>query len=108
MKRCFPNSARLGNVITAIATILTLSGGVSWSQSTRAIKIVVPYAPGGVTDVLARVMADEIGRARGPTMVVENRPGASGAIGTEAASRAAPDGNTLLINTSDMLVLCHE
>jgi tripartite-type tricarboxylate transporter receptor subunit TctC len=94
--------------VTAIATILvTLSGGVSWSQSTRTIRIVVPYAPGGVTDVLARVMADEIGRARGPTMVVENRPGASGAIGTEAASRAAPDGNTLLINTSDMLVIPH-
>ena len=67
----------------------------------------MPYAPGGVTDVLARLLAEEIGRVRGPTMLVENRPGAGGAIGTEAASRAAPDGNTLLINTSDMLVIPH-
>ena len=67
----------------------------------------MPCAPGGVTDVLARLLAEEIGRVRGPTMLVENRPGAGGAIGTEAASRAAPDGNTLLINTSDMLVIPH-
>src|SRR5262249_54791436 len=65
------------------------------------------YAPGGVTDALARLLAEEIGRVRGPTMLIENRPGAGGAIGTEAASRAAPDGNTLLINTSDMLVIPH-
>jgi tripartite-type tricarboxylate transporter receptor subunit TctC len=94
-------------VIPAVAAVLvTLSGGAAWSQA-RTIRIVVPYAPGGVTDVLARLLAEQIGRVQGTTMLIENRPGASGAIGTEAASRAAPDGNTLLINTSDMLVIPH-
>jgi tripartite-type tricarboxylate transporter receptor subunit TctC len=67
----------------------------------------VPFPPGGVTDVLARLLADEIRRAQGTTMVIENRPGAGGAIGTEVVSRAVPDGDTLLINTSDMLVIPH-
>jgi tripartite-type tricarboxylate transporter receptor subunit TctC len=108
MKRRLRDFAPLRSVIPAIAvTLLTLSGGAAWSQATRTIRIVVPYAPGGVTDVLARLLAEHIGRAQGPTMLIENRPGASGAIGTEAVSRAAPDGNTLLINTSDMLVIPH-
>jgi tripartite-type tricarboxylate transporter receptor subunit TctC len=58
----------------------------------------VPCAsPGGGSDVLARLMAEHIGRAQGVTVMVENRPGASTAIGTEAVARAAPDGSTLLI-----------
>jgi tripartite-type tricarboxylate transporter receptor subunit TctC len=104
----FNNSALFGSVILAIAAfLLALSGGAALAQAARTIRIVVPYVPGGVTDVLARLMADEIGRAQGVTMLIENRPGASGAIGTEAVSRAAPDGSTLLINTTDMLIIPH-
>jgi tripartite-type tricarboxylate transporter receptor subunit TctC len=81
-----------------VAVILaTLSGHNAWSQTARTIKIVVPFPPGGPTDILARVLAEQIGSAQGPTMVIENRPGAGSVIGTEAVSRAAPDGNTLLI-----------
>ena len=60
------------------------------SQSGRTIRLVVPVPPGASTDAVARLMAEQIGRAQGVTIVVENRPGASGMIGTEEVSRAAP------------------
>jgi len=74
-----------------------LIGHAAWSQPARTIKIVVATTPGGVIDFLARLLAEQIGRVQGPTVVVENRPGASEVIGIEAVARAAPDGNTLLI-----------
>ena len=55
--------------------------------------------PGGSTDILARLLAEQIGRQQGPTAVIENRPGAGTVIGSEAVSRAALDGSTVLINT---------
>jgi hypothetical protein len=65
------------------------------------------YAPQQTLDFLARVLGEEIGRAQGPTMVIENRPGAGSIIGTEAVSHAAPDGNTLLlINTPTFVIIC--
>jgi tripartite-type tricarboxylate transporter receptor subunit TctC len=57
--------------------LVMLSGHGAWSQTARPIRIVVPYPPGGVTDVLARLLAEQIGRAQGPAIVVENRAGAS-------------------------------
>jgi tripartite-type tricarboxylate transporter receptor subunit TctC len=89
-------------VLAGIAA--TTTGQDAWSQSARTIKIIVPLAPGGGADILARLMADQISRAQSPTVVVENRPGAGSAIGTEAVSRAAPDGNTLLINTPNLII----
>jgi tripartite-type tricarboxylate transporter receptor subunit TctC len=88
-------------------TLIGLSGHGAWSQATRTIKIVVLVSPGGASDLLARLLAEQIGRAQGQTMLIENRPGASQIIGTEAVSRAAPDGNTLLINSPDSLVIPH-
>jgi tripartite-type tricarboxylate transporter receptor subunit TctC len=94
--------------VTAVAiTVFMLSGHGAWSQPTRTIKIVVPASAGGVIDLLARLLGEQIGRAQGPTMLIEDRPGAGGVIATEAASRAAPDGNTLLINSPDSLVIPH-
>jgi tripartite-type tricarboxylate transporter receptor subunit TctC len=88
--------------------LIGLSGHGAWShQATRTIKVVVPVSPGGASDLLARLLAEQIGRAQGQTMLIENRPGASQIIGTEAVSRAAPDGNTLLINSPDSLVIPH-
>ena len=72
-------------------------GHSAWSQTTRTIKIVVPFPAGGGADILARLMADYIARTYGPTTVIENRPGAGTVIATEAVSRAAPDGNTVLV-----------
>ena len=80
-----------------VALLFSVAGGNAGSQTNRTIKIVVAVPPGGNTDIVARVLADQIGRAHGPAMVIENRPGAGSAIATEAVARAAPDGNTLLI-----------
>jgi tripartite-type tricarboxylate transporter receptor subunit TctC len=88
----------------AAGVFVTLSGHAAWSQAAKTIKIVVPFPPGGPTDFLARLLAEQGGQAQGPTMVVENRPGASAVIGTEAASRATPDGTTLLINSREFVI----
>jgi tripartite-type tricarboxylate transporter receptor subunit TctC len=75
--------------------VLTMFVHSAWSQTSRTIKIVVPFAAGGGTDILARLLADHIARVVGPTTVVENRPGAGTVIATEAVARAAPDCNTV-------------
>ena len=61
------------------------------------IKIIVPYTPGSGPDILSRLMANEIGRAQGLTVLVENRPGGGTIVGTEMVARADPDGGTLLL-----------
>jgi tripartite-type tricarboxylate transporter receptor subunit TctC len=66
------------------------------SAQTGPIHYVVPLAPGGPNDSIARLMADEIGRTRGVSIVVDNKPGAGTVIGTDFVARAAPDGNTIL------------
>lgn len=64
---------------------------------TRPIRLVVPFTPGGSTDILARAIGLELGKAWGQSVVVENVPGAGGAIGAEKVAKAAPDGHTLLM-----------
>src|SRR5262245_17539218 len=76
-------------------------------QQQRPVRIIVPSTPGGGADVLARLLADRIGRTEGQTIVVENRPGAGNTIGTEAAARAAPDGQTLLLTTPEFVINSH-
>jgi tripartite-type tricarboxylate transporter receptor subunit TctC len=93
-------------VALAILSVI-LSDHALLAQTTGTIKIVVPYPPGGGPDILARLLADQIGRARGPTMVIENRPGAGTGIATEAVARAVPDGNTLLIADTNFLIIPH-
>src|ERR1043166_8251359 len=89
-------------LVTSV-TIALLCQGAS-GQTNRNIRLIVPVPPGASTDAVARLMADHISKAHGVTMVVENRPGASGMIGTEFVSRAAPDGNTLLMTANTYLI----
>jgi tripartite-type tricarboxylate transporter receptor subunit TctC len=89
------------------AAFLLLSLSVVCAQSARAIKLINPYPPGGGADVLAHVLVNQIGNMGGPTLVVENRPGAGTVIGTQDAVRAAPDGNTLLITNNALLLAPH-
>ena len=92
--------------LAAIA-VMSFSSSRAWSQSTNIVKLIVPFPAGGGLDILARLLAEQIGRTHGPSIVVENRPGAGTVIGTEAASRAAPDGNTLLFNTPNFVISPH-
>ena len=94
-------------VAAACIFSIGMLGRPGWSQTAKTIKIVNPFPPGGTADVVARVVTEQIGRTRGVTFVIENRPGGGTLIGTEAVTRAAPDGNTLLINTSAFLVGAH-
>ncbi len=86
-------------LITGVALASPLAGSLAWGQSypDRPIKIVVPFAPGAGTDAVGRLMAQKLGELLGTSVVVENRAGASGAIGAQAVAQSAPDGYTLLL-----------
>ena len=86
---------------------LALSQQRAWSQTTRTIRMIVPFPPGGSADILTRLLGEQINRANGPTVVIENRPGGGASIAYEAAARALPDGNTLVINGNSLVINPH-
>lgn len=79
------------------ALILGISAAVHAAYPDRPIKLIVPYPPGGATDVIGRILAKNLGESLGQQVLVENRGGAGGNIGAEAAAKASPDGYTLLM-----------
>ena len=95
-------------VVVAVGLCAPAIGpAVAQSHPGRLIKMVVPVAPGGPFDILARLLAEQIGRTHGATLLIENRPGAGTAIATEAVSRAAPDGNTILFMANSFVINPH-
>ena len=96
--------AAAARTICARMTMLAcaaLPASVAWGQAfpVKSIRLIVPFAAGGSTDVIARVVGQKMAEGFGQQIVIDNRPGAASSLGTELAARAAPDGYTLLMGT---------
>src|SRR5438046_3082987 len=86
-----------------LAALLVASAAAAQSYPNRAVKVVVPWTPGQATDMSARVVAQKLQEALGQAFVIDNKPGAGGAIGTDAVAKSPPDGYTLLAASSGPL-----
>src|SRR5260370_3058163 len=80
----------------ALRLCIALVGPAGAQPGGKVMRIVVPFAAGGAREVLARTFYSELGAALGETAIIDNRPGAGGAIGTASVAKAAPDGHTLI------------
>ena len=90
-------------ILLGMTATAALAQGTKWPE--RPVRVIVPFAAGGPNDVVARLWVDRLTLALGQQFIVDNRGGASGMIGSEAAARAAPDGYTLLLASSSTLGL---
>ena len=95
---CLAAAAAIGMVISLAPADDALA------QTARTVRIVVPYPPASGPDILSRLMAEQIGKMQGATVVIENRPGGGTMIGTQAAARAAPDGSTVLLVANSFVI----
>ena len=86
------------SLLTTLALLLALAGGVAAQDyPTKPVRLIIPFPPGGSNDVVGRVIATQLGERLGKQVVVDNRGGAGGVLGTEVAAGAAPDGYTILV-----------
>jgi tripartite-type tricarboxylate transporter receptor subunit TctC len=94
---------------SALAALAAFASAPAFAQSypSRQISLLVPWAPGGSTDILARIVALHLHQSMGQPVIIENRTGGAGNIGTGAAARATPDGYTILFNTMSVHTMNH-
>jgi tripartite-type tricarboxylate transporter receptor subunit TctC len=94
---------------SVLASLSALAAASAFAQSypSRPVTLLLPWAPGGSTDILARIVAQNLHQSMGQPVIIENRTGASGNIGTLACARAAPDGYTMLFNTMSVHTMNH-
>lgn len=98
------------NFATVLSALMVLAPAIGMharadDYPTKPIRLVIPFAPGGITDTTARAVTDRLGARLGQQVVIESRPGAGGNIGTEIVAKAAPDGYTLLLGFDGTLVI---
>src|ERR1043165_6092894 len=98
MSRC------LFAALAFLAVSAASTAGFTQGYPNRAVRLVVPFPPGGPADALGRALADQLNKMWGQPVIVENRGGAGGNIGAEVVARAAPDGYTLLLNASSHVI----
>jgi len=104
----FTRLARVSTVVPTLVTALALSCALPTpAMAERVIRIVVPFGAGAVQDTVARTFNVELGQILGATVIVENRAGAGGTVGTAAVARAAPDGNTLVLAAASHTLAGH-
>ena len=102
----FASTART-TVLASLTCIAALLPGLAAAQNgypTKPIRVIVPFAAGSTTDIIARAIADKMSTSMGQTLVIDNRGGASGTIGQQAVATAAPDGYTVMIHSSSHTV----
>jgi tripartite-type tricarboxylate transporter receptor subunit TctC len=92
-------ASRRSVLIAAAAALPVAARGQGTAWPDRPLRYIVPFAPAGITDVMARLVAQRLGDTLGKPVVIENRPGGAAMIGADVAAKAAPDGNTLLAIT---------
>ena len=90
--------------LTAGAVLASGSRGLAQAYPTRPVRVVVPFAPGGPTDIFARLIVQKLSDQLGKQFYIENVGGASGSIGTAQVAKAAPDGHTILLNVSSFAI----
>jgi tripartite-type tricarboxylate transporter receptor subunit TctC len=90
----------LPRIFVVTCGLLFATGALAEPYPTRAIRIVVPYAPGGNSDLIARALAARMSEGFGQPVIIENRPGGSAIIGSDFVAKAPPDGYTLLMISS--------
>ncbi len=90
------------NAVAAVAMTFVAVSACAQNYPTRPVRMIVPFAPGGGTDISARVLAEGLTNVLGQTIVVDNRPGAGSTLGTDLAAKANPDGYTILLGNISM------
>ncbi|MGE5095166.1 MAG: Bug family tripartite tricarboxylate transporter substrate binding protein [Betaproteobacteria bacterium] len=95
----------LRRMLATVVLAAAAAGAMAQDYPTKPIKLIVPFPPGGGTDIMSRVVGQKLGDMNKWTIVVDNRPGAGGNIGVEAATRSAPDGYTLVMGQTSNLAI---